>query len=91
MTNEEMQAENKRLLMALKHRNADLRRIKDERAYYKKQALDNERWVKQSDLALKIACTAIPKELLRSGSYVKEPDAMMVLANKQLREKENKK
>ena len=41
MTIEEMQAEKKNLLQAIKRRNADLRRFKDERAYYKKQAIDN--------------------------------------------------
>ena len=85
MTIEEMQAEKQNLLQAIKRRNADLRRFKDERNYYKKQSENDERWAKQLETALKIACETIPKELLRSGSSVLEPGVMMALASKQLR------
>jgi hypothetical protein len=88
MTIEEMQEEKKNLLRAINRRNADLRRFKDERNYYKHQADSDERWYQQLETALKIACETIPKELLRSGSPVLEPGVMMALAAKQLREKD---
>ena len=87
MTLEEMQEEKQNLLRAIKRRNADLRRFKDERNYYKHRAESDERWAKQLETALKIACETIPKELLRSGSPVLEPGVMMALASKQLRER----
>ena len=87
MTIEEMQEEKKNLLRAINRRNADLRRFKDERNYYKHQADSDERWSQQLETALKIACETIPKELLRSGSPVLEPGVMMALASKQLRER----
>ena len=87
MTLEEMQEEKQNLLRAIKRRNADLRRFKDERNYYKQRAESDERWAKQLETALKIACETIPKELLKTGSPVLEPGAMMALASKQLRER----
>ena len=87
MTIEEMQAEKQNLLQAIKRRNADLRRIKDERNYYKKRSENDERWAKQLETALKIACETIPKELLKSGSYILEPGVMMAQASNKLREK----
>ena len=87
MTLDEMQEEKQNLLRAIRRRNSDLRRFKDERNYYKHRSESDERWAKQLETALKIACETIPKELLRSGSYVLEPGAMMALASKQLRER----
>lgn len=87
MTIEEMQAEKQNLLQAIKRRNADLRRFKDERNYYKKRSENDERWAKQLETALKIACETIPKELLKSGSYILEPGVMMAQASNKLREK----
>ena len=84
-TAEQMREEKKGLLRAIRRRNADLRRFKEERSYYKLLAESNERWAKQLEEALKIACETIPKELLKSGSPIKEPDAMMGLAAARLK------
>ena len=91
MTIDEMQEERKGLLRAIRRRNEDLRKFKYERGFYKRQAESNERWAEQLNLALKIACETIPKELLRSGSYIKEPEAMMSIAAKQLKEASDEK
>lgn len=87
MTDEEMKDERRKLMRAIHRRNEDLRRLKEERGYYKHQADSANRWSEQLNLALKIACEAIPKPLLKSGTALNEPGVFMAMAGKQLRER----